>query len=169
MLLLVCIFNCHSLSAQYQATLYKGCTVTFPTKPQEMNQEGIPYLYNTLDKEHKVTALATMLDAAAYGMDSVLLAYNYNNPVFIDILVQSFLGQFAEVTIKYKQKIAEGKYMGYLIQLENDVPTEEIPYKDVYVKALFAGSKVYALAVLQEPNVAAGSLKDDFFASLKLD
>ena len=83
--------------------------------------------------------MATAIDASQYGVDSGMIAANYNNTLFVDIILQSITGQYSGMQLVSKKKIAIGKLMGYDIVLHNDIPTEEVPYKNIYAQVFFRG------------------------------
>ena len=155
--------------AQYTSKLDPVASVVFPSKPKERQEQGQQILYSMLDRENKITAMATAIDASQYGVDSGMITANYNNTLFIDLILQSITGQYSGMQLVSKKKIAVGKLMGYDVVLHNDAPTEEIPYKDIYAQVFFLGAKIYALTVLAEDKVDAAADRDKFFRSLKVE
>jgi hypothetical protein len=155
--------------AQFTAKINAQASVVFPNKPKEMQEQGQQLLYNTLDRENKVTGMATAIDAAQYGVDSISLVANYNNTMFIDLILQNVIGQYSGMQLVSKKKIAVGKMMGYEVTLSNDAPSEKVPYKNIYAQICFAGTNIYALTVLAEDKVDATPERDKFFRSLKVD
>ena len=170
LLLTVAILAC-SISgfAQYTSRLDERASVIFPSKPQEMDGLISQIQYNTLDKENKITAMATAIDAGQFGVDSATLTANYNNPLFVEMILQSVLGQYPGVQVVSKKKIAKGSFMGYDVSLANETPNDKVPYSNIYAQILFAGTKVYALTVLALKNTDAAEARDKFYHSLKVD
>lgn len=158
-----------STAAQYTAKLDTRASVVFPAKPQEMDGVVSRIQYTTLDKDNKITAMATAIDAEQFGVDSATLAANYNNPLFVEMIIQSVLGQYPGVQVVSKKKIARDAFMGYEISLANDSPGESVPYSNIYAQILFAGTKVYALTVLALKDVDAATDRDKFYRSLKIN
>lgn len=155
--------------AQNKVKLDTRSSVVFPGKTQQMNGATGPITYSTLDKENKVMGMATVIDATQFGVDSAMIAANYNNAAFIDIILQGLLGQYPDVRVVSRKKITRGSQMGYEFVLQNDKPDETIPYKHLYAQVFFAGSNVYALTVLVEEGIEAEKDKEAFFSSLKID
>lgn len=155
--------------AQFTAQINPQASVIFPNKPKEMQEQGQQLLYNTLDRENKVTGMATAIDAAQFGVDSVSLVANYNNTMFIDLILQNLVGQYSGMKLVSKKKITVGKMMGYEVTFSNDAPTEEVPYKNIYAQVCFAGTNIYALTVLAQNKVDATTERDKFFRSLKVE
>lgn len=155
--------------AQYTAKIDYRASVIFPSKPKEMQEQGQQILYSTLDRDNKVTAMATAIDATQYGVDSGMIAANYNNVMFVDLILQNIIGQYSGMQLVSKNKIAIGKLMGYEVILRNDAPTEAVPYKNIYARVFFAGANIYALTVLAEDKTDATSERDKFFTSLKVN
>lgn len=155
--------------AQNKVKLDTRASVEFPGKTQEMNGATGPILYSTLDKDNKVTGMATVIDATQFGVDSATIAANYNNSAFIELILQGLLGQYPGVEIVSRKKIAKHKQMGYELVLLKDKPDETVPYKNLYAQVFFAGSNIYALTVLAEENADASEDKERFFNSLKID
>ncbi len=155
--------------AQYTAKLDERASVIFPSKPQQMAGLISQIQYSTLDKENKITAMATAIDAGQFGVDSAALAANYNNPLFVEMVLQSILGQYPGVGLVSKKKIAKGSFMGYEVSLANDTPCDKVPYSNIYAQILFAGTKVYALTVLALKNTDATGDRDKFYSSLKVN
>jgi hypothetical protein len=154
--------------AQYTAKLDLVASVVFPSKPKERLEQGQQILYSTLDRENKITAMATAIDASQYGVDSGMIAANYNNTLFVDIILQSITGQYSGMQLISKKKIAIGKLMGYDVVLYNDTPTEDVPYRNIYTQVFFSGARIYALTVLAEDKVDAATDRDKFFRSLEV-
>lgn len=155
--------------AQYTSRLDENASVAFPSKPQEMDGLISHIQYSTLDKENKVTAMATAIDAGQFGVDSATLSANYNNPLFVEMVLQSILGQYPGVQVVSKKKIAVGPFMGYDVSLANETPDDKVPYSRIYAQILFAGTKVYALTVLALKDTDAAGERDKFYRSLKLN
>lgn len=155
--------------AQYTARIDSRASVIFPSKPKEMQEQGQQILYSTLDPENKVTAMATAIDATQYGVDSGMIVANYNNVMFVDLILQNIIGQYSGMQLVSKNKIAIGRLMGYEVVLKNDAPTETVPYKNIYARVFFAGANIYALTVLAEDKVDAAAERDKFFISLKVN
>lgn len=155
--------------AQFTAKIDSRASVIFPSKPKEMQQQGYPILYSLLDVENKVTGMATSIDASQYGIDSNTMVANYNNVLFVDLILQNIIGQYSGMQVVSKKKIAVGKLMGYEVVLNNDMPTEEVPYKSIYAQVFFTGTQIYALTVLAEDKVDATKERNKFFTSLKVD
>lgn len=158
-----------SAFAQYTAKLDMRASVVFPSKAEEMEGAASQILYNTLDKEHKITAMATAIDATQFGVDSATIAANYNNTLFVDLILQNITGQYGGMQLVSKKKIAKGKMMGYDVVLSNDTPSEKVPYKNIYAQVFFAGAQIYALTVLALDGIDAATDRDKFFNSLKVD
>lgn len=154
---------------QYTAKLDTRASVVFPSKTKEMQGAASQIIYNTLDKENKITAMATAIDATQFGLDSVMIVANYNNTMFVDLLLQNITGQYNGMQLVSKKKIAKGKLMGYDVVLNNETPNEQVPYKNIYAQVFFAGSAIYALTVLALDGVDATVDRDKFFNSLKVD
>lgn len=169
-LFLLSLFACSISSfAQYTTRLDERASVIFPSKPQQMDGLVSQIQYSTLDKENKITAMATAIDAGEFGVDSATLAVNYNNPLFVEMVLQSILGQYPGVKVVSKKKIAQGSFMGYDVSLANETPSDNVPYSDIYAQILFAGSKVYALTVLVLKHTDATTERDKFYRSLKVN
>jgi hypothetical protein len=167
-LLLLCLLSFGKLSAQYKAQLNQHSSVVFPSKPQEMNQEGQLILFSLLDADNKVTAMATAIDVSQFGVDSSTIAANYNNSMFIDLILQNIVGQYTGAELVSKKKVAVGRLMGYDVVFKNH-PTPNIPYQNIYAHVMFAGSNVYALSVLDIPGSDGSKFMDRFFRSLQVD
>jgi anti-sigma28 factor (negative regulator of flagellin synthesis) len=167
--LILIITTATAAFAQFNARLDRKSSVVFPSKPKEMQQEGQQILYSMLDRENKVTAMATAIDASQYGVDSGMIAANYNNTLFVDLILQNITGQYSGMRLESKKKIAVGKLMGYDVLLVNDAPSESVPYKKVYAQVFFAGSTIYAMTVLSENESDDGAEREKFFRSLKVD
>lgn len=165
-LLITC---CIPAFAQYTSKLDMRSSVVFPSKPKEMTQEGQRIQYSMLDLDNKVTAMATAIDASQYGVDSGMIAANYNNTLFVDLILQNITGQYSGMRLISKKKIAVGKLMGYDVLLTNDAPSESVPYKNVYAQVFFAGSTIYAMTVLSEKDKDDAAEREKFFRSLKVD
>lgn len=155
--------------AQYTSRLDERASVIFPSKPQQMDGLISQIQYSTLDKENKITAMATAIDAGQFGVDSATLTANYNNPLFVEMILQSILGQYPGVQVVSKKKIAKGSFMGYDVSLSNETPNDKVPYSNIYAQILFAGTKVYALTVLALKNTDAAGERDKFYSSLKVN
>jgi len=155
--------------AQYTAKLDSRASVVFPSKTQEMQGIASPIIYNTLDREHKITGMATAIDATDFGVDSTMIVANYNNTLFVDLILQNITGQYPGMNMVSKKKIAKGKMMGYEVVLKNETPSEKVPYKNVYAQVFFSGATIYALTVLALEGVDATADRDKFFNSLKVD
>ncbi len=155
--------------AQNKVKLDTRASVIFPGKTEEMQGATGPILYSTLDKNNKVTGMATVIDATQFGVDSAMIAANYNNSGFIDLILQGLLGQYPGVEVVSRKKIAKRKQMGYELVLLKDKPDETVPYKNLYAQVFFAGSNVYALTVLAEDGTDASEDKERFFNSLTID
>lgn len=170
-LLFVLVFIASGINsfAQYTAKLDERASVVFPSKPQQMDGLISQIQYNTLDKENKITAMATAIDAGQFGVDSATLAANYNNPLFVEMILQSVLGQYPGVEVVSKKKVAQGSFMGYEVSLANDTPSDKVPYSNIYAQILFAGTKVYALTVLALKGTDAAGDRDKFYHSLKVN
>lgn len=169
LLLLICLIGHNNIFAQYIAKLDSRSHVVFPSKPQEMNQEGQIILYGMMDKGNKVTGMATVIDVSQYGVDSNALKANYNNSMFVDIILQNIVGQFTGAELVSKKKVAVGKLMGYDVVFKNQNPTEEVPYENIYAHVMFSGAHIYALSVLDVPGTDGFSYTETFFASLQVD
>jgi hypothetical protein len=168
-LLILSIISYNSSFAQYTAKLDDRSSVVFPSKPQEMNQDGQLILYSMMDKENKVTGMATVIDVTQYGVDSDAVAANYNNSMFVDIILQNVAGQFSGAELVSKKKVAIGKLMGYDVVFKNHHPTEEVPYENIYAHVMFAGAHIYALSILDVSGTDGSGFTDKFFGSLKVD
>jgi hypothetical protein len=168
-LLLLSIISCNAIFAQYTSKLDNHSSVVFPSKPQEMNQDGQVILYGMMDKENKVTGMATVIDVTQYGVDSNAVAANYNNSMFVDIILQNVAGQFTGAELVSKKKVAVGKLMGYDVVFKNHNPTEAVPYENIYAHVMFAGSHIYTLSILDVPGTDGLVFTDKFFSSLKVD
>ncbi len=155
--------------AQNTIKLDNRATVVFPGKTGEMQGATGPITYSTLDKDSKITGMATVIDASQFGVDSAMIAANYNNATFVDLILQGLLGQYPGVEVVSRKKIAKGKQMGYELDLQKDKPDETVPYKNLYAQIFFAGANVYALTVLTMEGVDATADKEKFFNSLKID
>lgn len=168
---LLLLFLCSGLlnHAQNTIKLDSRATVVFPGKTEEMKGATGPITFSTLDKDNKVTAMATVIDASQFGVDSAMIAANYNNSGFVDLILQSLLGQYPGVEVVSRKKIAKGGQMGYELALQKDKPDEAVPYKNLYAQVFFAGANVYALTVLAEEGVDATADKEKFFSSLKIN
>ncbi len=166
LLTLLCGFTA---GAQYTARLDERASVVFPAKPQAMDGMVSQIQYSTLDKENKITAMTTAIDAGQFGVDSATLAANYNNQLFVEMITQSVLGQYPGVQVVAKRKIAQDAFMGYDISLANETPSGSVPYSTIYTRILFAGTKVYALTVLALKDADAQADRDKFYRSLKIN
>jgi Ni,Fe-hydrogenase maturation factor len=156
-------------NAQNKVKLDSRASVTFPGKTEQMQGATGPILYSTLDKDNKVTGMATVIDATQFGVDSAMIAANYNNSAFVDLILQGLLGQYPGVEVVSRKKIAKSKQMGYELTLQKDKPDETVPYKNLYAQVFFAGSNIYALTVLVEDGAETTEDKERFFNSLKID
>lgn len=168
-ILFICLMTFHQGFAQYTSKLDEHYSVVFPSKPQEMNQDGQIILYGMMDKENKVTGMATVIDVSQYGVDSNAVKANYNNSMFVDIILQNIVGQFTGAELVSKKKVAVGRLMGYDVVFKNYNPTEDVPYENIYAHVMFAGSHIYALSILDVPGTDGLSFTDKFFNSLKAD
>lgn len=168
--LCLCLCGCLSAAfAQSKVKLDQRASVVFPGKTQEMQGATGPITFSTLDKEQKVTGMATVIDATQFGVDSSTIAANYNNSGFVDLILQGLLGQYPGVEIVSRKKIAKGSQMGYELVLQKDKPDQSVPYKNLYAQVYFAGANIYALTVLAEEGADASKEKEQFFSSLKID
>lgn len=167
LLLLLCC-SWHGL-AQNKVRLDSRATVVFPGKTEQMQGATGPITFSTLDKDNKITGMATVIDAQEFGVDSTTIAANYNNSMFVDLIIQGLLGQYPGVEVVSKKKISRGAQMGYELILQKDKPDEAVPYKNLYAQVFFAGSNIYALTVLAVEGVDASSEKEQFFNSLKIE
>jgi len=158
-----------SAVAQNRVRLDERATVLFPGKVEQMDSEAGLIRYSTLDRENKVTGMATVIDARQYGVDSAMIIANYHNPMFVDLILQGLLGQYPGVELISKRKIARGRFMGYELEFRNDRPDEKVPYRDLYAQVFFAGADIYALTVLAEDKATdTPLLKEKFFSSLDI-
>lgn len=166
LLLLMLLGGYAAAFAQNEVRLDTRAKVTFPGKTEQMQGATAPIIYSTLDRDNKITGMATVIDAAQFGVDSAAIAANYNNSMFIELILQNLVGQYPGVELVSKKKISRGKQMGYEITLQKDKPDEAVPYKNLYAQVFFAGSHIYALTVLAMENVDATADKERFFNSL---
>lgn len=154
--------------AQNKVRIDERAFVTFPGKSEQMPTEAGMVNYGMLDPDNKVTGMATVIDATQYGVDSAMIAANYNNSFFVDMVLQGLMGQYPGVAMVSKKKIARGRFMGYELEFRNDHPDERVPYEHLYARVLFAGARIYALTVLAEKDVDAAGNRDRFFNTLEL-
>jgi len=167
---LFCLLPFGNIFAQYKSKLSTRSSVVFPSKPQELTKEGHVIYTSALDKESKVTGMATAIDVSQFGVDSSAIASNYDNTLFVDLILQTIVGQYDGMEIVSKKKVTIGRLLGYDLSFKNNnPPTKELPYRNVYARVLFAGSNVFALTVLDEAGANGGVYKDKFFSSLKVD
>jgi hypothetical protein len=168
--LIALLWSCISVAnAQNKVKLDSRATVVFPGKTQEMHSEAGPITYSTLDKDNKVMGMAAAIDISQYGIDSTAIAANYNNSMFVDLILQNVVGQYSGAELVSKKKVAKGNLMGYDVVFKNHNPTEEVPYDNIYAHVMFSGSHIYALSVLDVPGVSGLSYTEDFFNSLKVE
>lgn len=169
--LLLLALLCSSLlnHAQHTVKLDNRATVVFPEKTGEMQSETGPITFSPLDKDNKITGMATVIDVAQFGVDSAMIAANYDNATFVDLILQSLLGQYPGVAVVSKKKITKGTQKGYELALQKDKPDEAVPYKNLYAQLFFVGTNVYALTVLTMEGVDATADKEKFFTSLKIN
>lgn len=167
--LLFCLLPVNKMLAQYKSQLNPNASVVFPSKPEEMHQDGQLILVSMMDKENKITGMATTIDVSQYGVDSNAVVSNYNNSLFVDLILQNIAGQFAGAYLVSKKKVAVGKLMGYDVVFKNNNPTKAIPYQNIYAHVMFAGSHIYALSILDIPGVDGIGFTEKFFSSLKVD
>lgn len=158
-----------TLFAQHEVTIDKRAKVTFPGKTAQMSGATSPIIYSTLDRDNKVTGMATVIDAEQFGVDSATIAANYNNTMFVDLILQSLTGQYPGVAVISRKKISEQGKMGYEVTLQKDKPDDTVPYKNIYTRFFFAGAHIYALTVLAVEGVDATGDRDRFFNSLIMD
>lgn len=168
-LFLLCVCSAFLSFAQNKVRLDQHSTVTFPGKTEQMKSDLGLLTYSTLDRDNKVTGMATVIDASQYGLDSAAIAANYNNTLFIDLILQNVTGQYPGTRLVSKKKIARGKLMGYEVTLLNERPSEMVPYRNIYAQVYFAGTRIYALTVLAVDNSDISADRDQFFNSLQTD
>jgi hypothetical protein len=168
-ILVLCLLSFANIFAQYKSQLSPRSSVVFPSKPQEMQKEGHVVLFSMLDKENKVTGMATAVDVSQFGVDSASMAANYNNTMFVDLILATVVGQYDGMEVVSKKKIAVGKLMGYDVVFKNSAPSKDIPYVNVFAHVLFAGSNIFAMTVLDEAGSDGSLFKDKFFNSLKVN
>lgn len=168
-LFLLLLNTTFGLYGQNEVKLDSRAKVTFPGKTQQMSGATAPIIYSTLDRDNKITGMATVIDAMQFGIDSTAIAANYNNTMFIDLILQNLVGQYPGVALVSKKKITMGKQMGYEVVLQKDKPDEEVPYKNLFARIFFAGSHIYALTVLAAEHVDAAQDRDRFFNSLVIE
>lgn len=166
---LICLLAFNGIFAQYTAKLDYRSSVVFPSKPEEMHPDGQLILYSMMDKENKVTGMATTIDVSQFGVDSGSVVANYNNSMFVDLILQNIAGRFAGADMVSKKKVAVGKLMGYDVVFKNNNPTKDIPYQNIYAHVMFAGSHIYALSILDVPGIDGQPFTTAFFNSLKVN
>jgi len=168
-LCLLCVAATATGYSQQKVKLDSRASVVFPGKTNEMQGEAGPITYSPLDKDNKVMGMATAIDVSQFGVDSTAIAANYNNSMFIDLILQNIVGQFAGAELVSKKKVANGKLMGYDVVFKNHNPTADVPYENIYAHIMFLGSHVYALSVLDANGANGAAFTEDFFNSLKVD
>jgi hypothetical protein len=151
---------------QVKTSIDSRASVVFPSKVEQTQADGNTVWFSTLNEDFTIAGMAMVLDGKDFDLDSATLAANYNEPDFIQAIVDGMLGELQGVRLVNKKKISKSNKMGYDMVLVNDAPSESFPYKDLYVQFLFAGSQVYMVGVYAMEGKNATQERDKFFNSL---
>lgn len=166
---LICALFVGHIYAQSKTSLNTHSSVVFPTEPLEMKDKGMVMHLGYLDKNEKILGMAIAVDLGQDGIDSSFFNDKTNDSLFTALIVHNLGTKMDGATLVSKAKAKVGNSRGLDLEYKIDNPTEDFPYKSVYMRGVFEGTNSYLLFVVSNDGTTAFPLKNQFFNSLKID
>lgn len=163
-LALISLVSCSfSLPGWVRVKVDARASVEFPTTPEKQNMQGNTMLIADVDTGMRVMVMP--LDMLSFGLDSVVLAAQYETDEFMNQLKTGMLDKIPGCSLINEKRVNTNGWPAYEFAIQKEKPDSTFPFKKIFTRTIFVGSILYTLYSFEKEGVDGALNRERFFGS----